>query len=183
METKNTNAVVVFNGARQHSFSAQKDCLVTLNAGSNVVSVEKLNRLLGETGNDELDAMASESFVDMVAAGEIDILDEGAVVTAEEGKKDSATDIATGKDGDNIEINITKLGAKDGIALIEGEADAAKVQAYLDAENSGEPRKSVVAAAEKALYFFQLQPETFFQYQPGFWQVVILFARRIRKDL
>jgi len=158
METKNTNAVVIFNGARQHSFSAKKDCLVTLNAGSNVVSVEKLNRLLGETGDDDLDAMASESFVDMVAAGDIQILDEDAVVTAKEGKKDSATGIATGA-GDSIEVDITKLGAKDVIALIEGEADAEKVQAYLDAENAGEPRKSVVAAAEKALEALTAPPK------------------------
>ena len=153
METKNKNAVVMFNGARQHSFSAKKDCLVTLNAGSNVVSVEKLNRLMGETGDDELDAMASESFVDMVAAGKIEILDEDAVVSAESGTKDKKTGIVTGKTGDKIEIDITKLGAKEAIALIEGEAIAEKVQAYLDAENSqGEDaRKTVVKAAETAL--------------------------------
>jgi len=154
----NKNAVVIYNGARQHSFSAKKDCLVTLNAGSNVVSVEKLERLTGETGDNELDAMKSQSFIDMLESGEIQIVDEDAVVTAESGKKDDTTGINTGT-GDAIEIDITKLGAKDGIALIEGEADAEKVQAYLDAENSGEPRKSVVVAAEKALKALTAPPK------------------------
>ena len=109
--SKNKNAVVLFNGARQHSFSAQKDCLVTLNAGSNVVSVEKLNRLLGETGDKKLDAMASESFVDMVAAGDIEILDDAAVVKADASAKDKATGISTSRKGDNIEIDIRVIAA------------------------------------------------------------------------
>lgn len=160
-ENKNKNAVVIFNGARQHSFSAQKDCLVTLNAGQNVVSIEKLSRLMGETGDDTLDAMASESFVDMVAGGDVQILDEGAVVKAEPASKDDTTGLNTGKDGDNIEINIIKLGAKDAIELIKGEADADKVQAYLDAEESqgDDARKTVVSAAEQALEALTAPPK------------------------
>ena len=157
--SKNKNAVVLFNGARQHSFSAQKDCLVTLNAGSNVVSVEKLNRLLGETGDKKLDAMASESFVDMVAAGDIEILDDAAVVKADASAKDKATGISTSSKGDNNEIDITALGAKAAIGVIESEADADKVKSYLDAENSGEPRKTVVKAAEKAIEALAAPPK------------------------
>ena len=156
------NKVVIFNGARQHSFSAQKDCLVTLNAGSNVVSVEKIERLLGETGDKKLDKMASESFVDMYASGEIEIIDEEAVVTAQSGTKDKNTDITIGKTGDVIKIDIIKLGAKDAITVINSEADAEKVKAYLDAETAAgeDARKTVVKAAEDAIVALEAPAST-----------------------
>ncbi len=160
--TKEKNSIVIFNGARQHSFSAKKDCLVTLNAGSNVVSVEKINRLLGETGDEELDKMASESFVDMYASGEIEIIDQEAVVTAESGSKDKSTDIATGSSGDVIEIDIVKLGAKDAITVINSEASVEKIKAYLDAEISSgdDARKTVVKAAEEAINALEAPAQT-----------------------
>lgn len=153
-----SNKVVVFNGARQHSFSTQKDCMVTLNAGSNVVSVEKINRLMGETDDESINAMASVPFVDMVASGDIKILDDDAVVEATESKPDDKTGIKTSSD--NITIDIVKLGAKEAIEVISVEMSAEKVEGYLNAENaSGDARKTVVAAAEKAIKALTAPPE------------------------
>lgn len=151
--SENKNRVVIFNGACQHSFSAQKDCLVTLNAGSNVVSEEKLARLTGETGDEKLDKMASESFIEMIISGKIEILDESAVVTAESGAKDKNTDLAIGAKADVIKIDIVKLGGKEAINVINAEANVEVVQSYLDAEIAAgeDARKTVVAAAEKAI--------------------------------
>jgi len=146
----NKNAVVIFNGARQHSFSAQKDCLVTLNAGKNVVSVAKLERLTGKTDDAELNKAKSVSFIEMIETGEIEIVDDAAVEVAETTEDDNSIVKDTNKN--TIKINIVDLGAKEAITVISAEADVDIVQGYLDAENaSGDTRKTVVKACEDAI--------------------------------
>lgn len=154
------NKVVIFNGATQHSFSAQKDCLVTLNAGSNVVSVEKLNRIMGTTGDEELDAMKSDSFLEMLDDETIVILDEDSVVTAETSEEENTSGVKNPND-DNIEIDIVKTGAKDAISLINAEVDVEKVKSWLAAEKASgnDARSSVVKACNKQIEALE-KPDT-----------------------
>lgn len=153
----NKNKVVIFNGATQHSFSAKADCLVTLNAGKNVVSIEKLNRLMGTTGDEELDECKSDSFLEMKDDGIISIIDDAAVVVAETSEKENKT--ATKKPSDDkIKIDIVKLGATEAKEVISSEIDADVIQGYLDAENAGESRPSVIKACDKAIEALLAEP-------------------------
>ena len=155
------NKVIIFNGACQHSFSAQKDCLVTLNAGKNVVSVSKLNRLLGKTGDDSVDKMKSQSFIDMIEDGTIEIVDDSAVEVAETKTDDNDNSGTKNPNDDDIKINIVELGAKEAISVINAEVDVDTVQGYLDAENaSAEPRKTVVKACDDAIIALLADPAT-----------------------
>ena len=145
------NKVVLFNGATQHSFSAKADCLVTLNAGSNVVSIAKLDKLMGTTGDKKQDACKSNSFLEMMEDGVIQVIDDKAVVVAETTQAETDNSGAKKPSDDKIEINIAELGATEAKAVINSEIDADVIQGYLDAENAGEARSSVVKACDKAI--------------------------------
>ncbi len=149
--SENKNAVLVFNEARQHSFSAQKDCLVTLNPGRNVVSIAKLEKLT------EGDAK-SIPFIELMETGVIEVVSEEAVVVAETTDSNSSSKKPT---ADKIEINIVDLGAKEAIALINSESDVDVIQGYLDAENTdSDPRKTVVKACDEAITALLADPST-----------------------
>jgi len=159
--SQNKDVVVMFNGACQHSFSAKKDCLVTLNAGTNVVSIEKLERLTGKTGDEELDAMKSQSFINMHDTGEIEIINDEAVVEVVSAQKDNVTGINANTAGnkETIIIDTVKLGAKDAITVIGAEIDADIIQGYLDAENAADtPRVTVIKACEDAITALLAEP-------------------------
>ena len=142
MDKKNT--VLMFNGARQHSFSAKANCLVTLNPGSNVVSTAKFDALT------EGDAK-SPSFIDMIDAGEIEVIDSAAIEKAVPSKKDASTGISSGQD--DVVITISKLGAREAVSVIKSESDVEVIKNYLlDEETSdNDPRPSVVKAANEAI--------------------------------
>ena len=134
----------MFNGARQHSFSAKASCLVTLNPGSNVVSASKFDAL---TKGDA----KSLSFIDATDAGEIEVIDGAAVAKAIPSQKDGSTGISSGQD--DIEITISKLGAREAVSVIRSESDVEVIKNYLmDEETSdNDPRPSVVKAANEAI--------------------------------
>ena len=142
MDKKNT--VLMFNSARQHSFSANADCLVTLNPGSNVVSSAKFNALTSGKAK-------SPPFIDMIDAGEIEVIDNTAVEKAVPSKKDSTTGISSGQD--DVVIAISKLGAREAVSVIKSELDVEVIKNYLlDEETSdNDPRPSVVKAANEAI--------------------------------
>lgn len=142
MDKKNT--VLIFNGARQHSFSAKANCLVTLNPGSNVVSAAKFSAL---TKGDA----KSPSFIEMIDTGEIEVVDSAAIEKAVPSKKDESTGIGSGLD--DIDITISKLGAREAVSVIRSETDVDVIKNYLlDEETSdNDPRPSVVKAANEAI--------------------------------
>lgn len=131
------NAVVIFNSNRQHTYTGSKGCMVCLNPGNNVVSIDKLEQLDGE----------SETFVDAVSSGEIEILEKG-VVKAETKNKN---EISKNPLNDNIVLNITEMGAREAIIAIDAEIDTSVLNGYLADERANDDRKTVVKAIEKAI--------------------------------
>lgn len=151
----NKNVVLLFKGVKQHSFSAKADCLVTLNPGSNVVSLSKFNILTGNAGDEDQDKCKSISFCDMLESGDISLLDEKAVDVAETSEEENTTGTHD-PNKDKIKISIVELGAKDAIALANAESDIDKVKGYLEAEEAAsEPRKTVVAACNIGIELLQ----------------------------
>lgn len=134
----------MFNGARQHSFSAKANCLVTLNPGSNVVSTAKFESLTKGGAK-------SKSFIEMMDDGEIKVIDGSAVESAVPSRKDNATGIGSGLD--KVEVAISKLGARDAVDIIRAESDVDVVKNYLlDEETSdNDPRPTVVKACNEAI--------------------------------
>jgi hypothetical protein len=150
------NAVVIFNGTTQHTFSAKANCLVTLNPGQNVVSLAKIAALSGETDSTDEEEIkiatrcTSEAFVEMIIDGTIKVINgKGIDANTTEGVNTSGTKDAS---EDTINVDIVQLGARDAAAIIKEVTDVSIVQGYLDAENlSGDPRPTVVKACEKAI--------------------------------
>lgn len=118
--------VLIYNGARMHTVSADKNTNVRLVPGKNIVEAADFEKLTHKkTG--------SESFKDMVESGEVEILGDEVV------------------NPDSKEVDITKMQAKDAKVLVESEPSIDVLNGYLEAETAGDNRPSVVKAINAAI--------------------------------
>lgn len=131
------NSVVIFNGTQQHTFTGSKKCIVCLNPGSNVVSIKNLEELGG----------VSQSYVDAVDSGQINILEEGVVKAETKDKGEGAKNPSD----DTIILNVSEMGAREAVSVISSETDVDIIRGYLNTEMSSENRPTVIKACEAAI--------------------------------
>lgn len=124
-EKTTENCVIVFNGVREHTLTADRATSMRLVPGKNIVSIDTMKKV--RKGNEQFKSLEEE--------GELKVLPFDAV----------DTDPETGKTG----VEVSKLSVAEVKQLIDGEIDIDVLQGYLDEEmksNAPEGRPTAVKA-------------------------------------
>lgn len=127
-------AIVVYNGANQHSISAGPDHRVVLNPGQNIVDDEVWDKIYNHAQK-ERDNKRSKT-----RGGVLYLEDEGML------------EVITLNDD---EFDISATPKKKAIEIINSEIDLGVLKSYQDAENAGKSRKGVLEALTAQIHLIE----------------------------